>query len=769
MKNLMLVFVVVFALCSMAMASDIAFYVGAPNIDGWYDVDTMTADVATIIAETGYLFKDVQQFDDDQFDDFGAWVDERTNDSKLDIIWLNGCVPSVLYPFPNLEPDGSRIEEWLDGGNMIINVGDWFGYVSYEGGARQTENGTSGAANILDLSSGIIVSADNTSLLVTPTGKEYLPSLNDSVITYRPVVLSAVVAPWEVAAVFASTDGTDNGPQADPVVIHNTETDGYVAFVNQSAGSGPPGWLDDRGLTCAEFIGNWVNSVIGLGSGNPLARRPSPEDGALHEDTWITMSWSPGVFAVSHDVYLGDDYDAVSEATPDSDVFRGNQAGTFYVAGFPGYAYPEGLVPGTTYYWRIDEVNEADPNSPWKGNIWSFSIPPRTAYNPNPADGAESVGPDDVVLSWTPGFGAKLHTVYFGDDFDTVNDAVGGMPGGLTTYRPVPLELEKVYYWRVDEFDALATYKGDVWSFTTPGAVGNPQPANGATDVGMNATLSWTPADSAASHELYFGTDIEAVRNADTSSPEYKGSKMLGAESYDPGLLEAETTYFWRVDEVDGQSNVSIGPIWIFTTGAFLLVDDFEGYTDDDAAGKAIWQTWIDGFGVADNGAQVGYLLPPYAEQKIVHGGSQSMPLLYVNEAGVSNSEASMTLTAPRDWTQVGVAELSFWFRGSSSNAAEPLYVAISNSTGSPAIVVDVDPSAATFRTWTQGRIPLQVFTDQGIDLTNVDKIAIGLGSMSGVTTSGGSGTMYFDDIRLYQPILQSEHNFVMTLLGCND
>jgi len=769
MKNLMLVFVVVFALCSMAMASDIAFYVGAPNIDGWYDVDTMTADVATIIAETGYLFKDVQQFDDDQFDDFGAWVDERTNDSKLDIIWLNGCVPSVLYPFPNLEPDGSRIEEWLDGGNMIINVGDWFGYVSYEGGARQTENGTSGAANILDLSSGIIVSADNTSLLVTPTGKEYLPSLNDSVITYRPVVLSAVVAPWEVAAVFASTDGTDNGPQADPVVIHNTETDGYVAFVNQSAGSGPPGWLDDRGLTCAEFIGNWVNSVIGLGSGNPLARRPSPEDGALHEDTWITMSWSPGVFAVSHDVYLGDDYDAVSEATPDSDVFRGNQAGTFYVAGFPGYAYPEGLVPGTTYYWRIDEVNEADPNSPWKGNIWSFSIPPRTAYNPNPADGAESVGPDDVVLSWTPGFGAKLHTVYFGDDFDTVNDAVGGMPGGLTTYRPGPLELEKVYYWRVDEFDALATYKGDVWSFTTPGAVGNPQPANGATDVGMNATLSWTPADSAASHELYFGTDIEAVRNADTSSPEYKGSKMLGAESYDPGLLEAETTYFWRVDEVDGQSNVSIGPIWIFTTGAFLLVDDFEGYTDDDAAGKAIWQTWIDGFGVADNGAQVGYLLPPYAEQKIVHGGSQSMPLLYVNEAGVSNSEASMTLTAPRDWTQVGVAELSFWFRGSSSNAAEPLYVAISNSTGSPAIVVDVDPSAATFRTWTQGRIPLQIFADQGIDLTNVDKIAIGLGSMSGVTTSGGSGTMYFDDIRLYQPILQSEHNFVMTLLGCND
>ncbi len=753
MKNLKLVFVVILACCSIAMASDIAFYVGAPNIDGWYDVATMTADVETIIAETGHLFGDIQQFNDDQFDDFGAWVDERTNDGKMDILWLNGCVPSVLYPFPNLEPDGSRIEEWLDGGNMIINVGDWFGYVSYEGGPRQTENGASGAANILDLSSGIIVSADNTSLTVTPTGQEYLPSLNDSVRTYRPIVLSAVVAPWEVAAIFASTGGTDDPSeaQADPVLIHNTETDGYVAFVNQSAGSGPPGWLDDRGLTCAEFINNWVTSEIGLGGGNPIARSPSPKDGALHEDTWITLSWKAGPFAVSHDVYMGDDYQAVDEATRDSDLFRGNQGATFFVAGFPGFAYPDGLVPGTTYYWRIDEVNAPPDETVYKGDVWSFSIPPKTAYNPDPADGAESVGPDDVVLSWTSGYGAKLHTVYFGDDFNTVNDAVGGMPGGLTTYRPGPLELEKVYYWRVDEFDAIATYKGDVWSFSTPGAVGSPRPANGAMDVGMNATLSWVAADSAASHELYFGTDKAAVRGANTGSPEYKGSKALGAESHDPGLLEADTAYYWRVDEVDAQGNTSKGSVWVFTTGAFLLVDDFEGYTDDDVAGEAIWQTWIDGFGVADNGAQVGYLMPPYAEQRIVHGGAQSMPLLYINEAGVTNSEGSMTLSAPRDWTQAGVAELSLWFRGGSNNALDPLYVSVANSAGTPAVVTHGDAGAAAIRSWTEWRVQLQAFADQGITLTNVDKIAIGLGSKGGAAV-GGSGTMYIDDIRLYRP-----------------
>ncbi|MHC4570276.1 MAG: hypothetical protein ACYTE3_31550, partial [Planctomycetota bacterium] len=83
-----------------------------------------------------------------------------------------------------------------------------------------------------------------------------------------------------------------------------------------------------------------------------------------------------------------------------------------------------------------------------------------------------------------------------------------------------------------------------------------------------------------------------------------------------------------------------------------------------DAAGEAIWQHWIDGFGIPTNGAQAGYLVPPYAEQTIVNGGGQSMPLLYDNTAGVRNSEAVLALTAPRNWTNHGVAVLSLSFRG---------------------------------------------------------------------------------------------------------
>ena len=574
-----------------------------------------------------------------------------------------------------------------------------------------------------------------------------------------------VVEQWQHAA--ATWDGTTMRLYLDGEEVGSVAKGGAALATNLEAGvaigSQPPdafaaatpdhvvkffdGQLDDVRLYNNALTAEQLQGIM-EGEGYPFAFGPNPADGAFHADTWVTLSWSAGDFAVSHDVYIGDDFDVVENATLDSEVFRGNQISTFYIAGFPGFAYPDGLVPGTTYYWRIHAVNETNPESPWKGPVWSFVIPPKTAYNPEPADGA-GIAETTVTLRWTAGFGAKLNTMYFGDDYETVANAVSGAPVGTTSYNPGPLQAEKVYYWRVDEFDGLGTYKGDVWAFTTPGAVGNPQPANGAVDVTMATILNWSAAANAASHQVYLGLDKNAVRSADTASPEYKGPKSLGAESYDAGLLEANTKYYWRIDEVYNGNPVK-GPVWSFTVGAYLLVEDFESYTDDDAAGEAIWQTWVDGFGVADNGAQVGYLMPPYAEQRIVHGGAQSMPLLYINEAGVTNSEASLALTTLRDWTTADVGELSLWFRGESANASEPLYVAISNTAGAAALVSDTDPAVATTGVWTEWRGPLQAFADRGINLSNVAKLAIGLGSKGGAAV-GGSGTMYIDDIRLYR------------------
>ena len=117
------------------------------------------------------------------------------------------------------------------------------------------------------------------------------------------------------------------------------------------------------------------------------------------------------------------------------------------------------------------------------------------------------------------------------------------------------------------------------------------------------------------------------------------------------------------------------------------------------------------------------------------------MPLYYDNSVGYS--EATLTLTYPRDWTEKGVNTLTIWFRGNSANAAETLYVALNGN----AIVTNDNPNAAQVDTWTEWNIDLQAFADQGVNLANVDSIALGLSSVT-----GGTGMMYFDDIRLYPP-----------------
>jgi len=499
------------------------------------------------------------------------------------------------------------------------------------------------------------------------------------------------------------------------------------------------GFLDDMRLFDRVLDESEIIAIMAGGTGqNQSAYGPDPADNTLLTETWANLSWKPGSSAVTHNIYLGDNFDDVNNGA--KGTFVGNEAGTFIVVGFPGFAVPDGLVPGTTYYWRIDEVNDSEPNSPWKGDIWSFSIAPKTAYEPLPANGAESVE-TNVELSWTGGFGSKLHTVYFGENFDDVSNAAGGPTQGSATYTPGPLQMAKTYYWRVDEFDVADTHKGNIWSFTTVGAVGTPEPANGAVDVSQTPVLTWVPGVFADTHEVYFG--------ADAASLELKGTGNLGSESFEPGQLEWNTTYYWRIDEANNANPDSpwTGPLWSFTTANFLTVDDFESYNDlneDEPGSNRIYLTWIDGFeNPAINGSVVGYANPPFAEQTIVHSGSQSMPFAYDNAVG--KSEATYVLTSSRDWTVKGVNTLTIWFQGESANAAEQMYVVLNDS----AVVNHDNPNAAQITSWVPWNIDLMRFADQGVNLANVNSITLGLGNRSN-PVAGGSGMMYFDDIRLY-------------------
>jgi len=173
-----------------------------------------------------------------------------------------------------------------------------------------------------------------------------------------------------------------------------------------------------------------------------------------------------------------------------------------------------------------------------------------------------------------------------------------------------------------------------------------------------------------------------------------------------------------------------------------MTVDDIESYNDlpeDDPATNRIYLVWIDGFGTTTNGAQVGNLDVPLTERSNVHGGLQAMPYLYNNN--LKTSEATLTL-AKRDWTAEGVTKLSLWFRGDAANAADRMFVAA----GGTAVVYHDDAAATQTAGWTEWVIDLTEFA--GVDLTNVNTITLGFGTKN-APAAGGSGQMYFDDIRL--------------------
>ncbi len=905
---------------------------------------------------------------------------------------------------------------------------------------------------------------------------------------------------WHHVAAVKSTaemvlylDGQPAGTQPDNTQFAGPLGEIWLGTLDQRMQRMFPGPLDDLRIYKRVTSEQEVRTVM-EGEGDPHAYGPQPPDGAIHEQTWANLSWGPGDFAVSHNVYFGTNFDDVNSGA--EAAFVGNTTSTSQVVGFPGYPAPEGLQFGSTYYWRVDEVNDLHPDSPWKGVVWRFTIPPRKAYDPDPPDGARFLDPA-LTLTWKPAFGSKLHYVYFGNSFDDVNNAAGGVAQASLTYDPGPLELAKTYYWRVDGFDGVVTYRGDVWRFTTttpggglkgeyfgnttlsgepvliridpgidfnwgntspdpniltadnfsvrwrgeveiafsepyrfyavtedgvklwvddklainrwdvfrlneyrtdpielkggqryivemwsynddagataqllwasahqpkgiipaaafslPVRAGSPKPANGDIDVSQTPVLRWTAGEYAAAHDVYFGIDADAVAGADPGTAGIYRARQP-ASDFSPAKLDWNTTYYWRVDEINDVHPDSPwkGPLWSFTTADFLIVDNFEGY---DAGDNQIWYAWHDGLGYGTpgvppyfagngTGSAVGdETTASYTEETIVHSGSQSMPLSYDNnkQGFAKYSEAELKLTSPRDWTSEGVEELSLWFRGYpasvggfveapagiytitasgadiagtadqfhfayktltgagsiiakvesvanthawakagvmiretldagskhafacvtpgngvafqgrtdtdtasfstnqtglaapywvklerdaagnfttshsangttwqpvtnavpqnipmssvvyiglaltshdaaqtcqakfssvsttgtvspqwahqdvgiSSNAPEPLYVAVSNTTGQPGVVVHPDPAAATIDTWTEWVIPLSAFSDKGINLANMDRLAIGLGTRGNQTTPGGSGKMYFDDIRLYRP-----------------
>jgi predicted phosphodiesterase len=212
--------------------------------------------------------------------------------------------------------------------------------------------------------------------------------------------------------------------------------------------------------------------------------------------------------------------------------------------------------------------------TPGKTTVWA-SVPTK-AGGPSPANSAANVS-TLADLSWTGITGATSHDVYFG----TASPGTFQTNTASTTYDPGRLSANTTYYWRIDEkIDSNVVSTGDVWTFTTGSNVAaNPNPANGAVNVSVTGTLSWTAGVSAASHNVYFGT---------ANPPASIGNQAT--TTYNPGTLAVDKTYYWRIDEVEDANHIYTGTVWSFSTQGSFKKGPYLIYPGNNAQMIVLWQ-----------------------------------------------------------------------------------------------------------------------------------------------------------------------------------
>ncbi|HSV99101.1 MAG TPA: LamG-like jellyroll fold domain-containing protein [Sedimentisphaerales bacterium] len=516
-----------------------------------------------------------------------------------------------------------------------------------------------------------------------------------------------------------------------------------------------------------------------------IASKPFPANRAVDVSRDIDLSWVAGENATAHNVYLGTSFAEVGAAATNSPlaVAVGQDANSLD---------PGRLVFGQTYYWRVDEVVGG---SVAKGNVWSFSVEPYsypiTGVTATASSAAVNMGPQktvdgsgltpndehstvafdgwmtakgdatpwiqfafdgvrklDKALVWNSnqalesilGFGVKDATVEYSTDDEAwtqlgdfqlaqATSSADYLPNTTIDFGGAAVKFVKLTIngnWG----GVLPQYGlSEVRFYYVPVVAREPKPAAGATAVHPQVPFSWRAGREAASHKVFVGEDQQAVIDgavalATVSVPQYDASLML------------DKTYFWKVVEVNNAEAVSewAGPVWSFSTANFIAVDDFEAYTDKE--GGRIYESWIDGFDVAANGSLVGYDIAPFAEQTILHGGKQSMPLFYENKGGATYSEAKLTFPTAQDWTQHGIKTLVLFFRGQATNSPAPVYLKINDTK----ISYNNGAAATALPLWKQWNIPL---TTAGVNFKSVKSLTIGV-------EGTGTGTLFVDDIRLY-------------------
>jgi hypothetical protein len=475
------------------------------------------------------------------------------------------------------------------------------------------------------------------------------------------------------------------------------------------------------------------------------ASAPSPADGAIDGPRDVILSWMAGDYAETHDVYFGTVFDDVNDASRDNDpnsvLVSQNQYETTYD--------PPGLLEyGQRYYWRVDEVNAPPDSAVHKGGVWSF-----TTVNFIVVDDFETyndLDPTDpnsnrIFVTWVDGLvdPANGSLIGYADppftEQSIVRSGEQSMPyyydnTSTATYSEAQRSFSPGQDWTREGVDSLSLwfrgYPAYVGSFVEAPAGTYTMTASGADIWGESDEFHFAFKEITGAAAII--AKVESVRNTD---PWAKAGVMirdtLEPDSRNVALLitPENGVRFQHRKTAGGTTDRSFkegitAPQWVKlerTTGG--LVRAF--YSADDTAWTLI------------NMMVVSMNMPVYIGLAVTSHNVDA-----TCEAKFSNVSFPDTGVGPQ-WTDQDIGMLS--------NEAEPMYVTVGDGSGTAVTVYYADPNATLLDTWTEWNVDLKEFGDAGVVLTDVSKLVIGFGGADN-PQPGGSGLMYFDDIRLYLP-----------------
>jgi hypothetical protein len=484
-----------------------------------------------------------------------------------------------------------------------------------------------------------------------------------------------------------------------------------------------------------------------------IARRPVPEDGAIITTKEIVLQWTPGNTSVSSNVYVGESFEDVNNATTaDTDIFRGNSVEVSFPIGSAGQPYPDGLTEETTYYWRIDEVEESGTAN--KGNVWSFTVAPKTAFMPIPVEESLFIDPN-LTLRWTSGAGAIEHHVYFGDNLDDVQAGTGGTDKGTVTdpnFAPGLLERNKTYYWRIDETDGTDTYTGDVWSFTTTleglGTVVMDvwEGIAGSTLMDLTGDVSY-PDNPTRSEELTaFDTGDSAI-GADYGARIYGWLYVPMTGDYTFYFTSADEGELWLSTD-DDPANVQLlahEPVWGSYNTFSHITDPVSLVAGEKYYIMAVWKQGGDW-----EHCQAAWKGPAIREREVIQGSFLS-PFEPVNAYGPSpaNGSSDVVIDSVLSWKLGKFAATSDVYFGSDFNDVNS--VDVSNLSEYP----NVNYANVNGNTYNPGLLDFNTNYYWRVDMVNnVDPEGLWKGNVWSFTTGD---YVVIDDFESYNDINEGE------------